>query len=58
MGDSWRLEAYGLGTLGRKLITTDIINRDFSDGLARYNPRLPRIDYRANQGLSDYHAPH
>jgi hypothetical protein len=39
-----------LGSLGRRLITTDVVNRtpDNSD--------LPYINYRANQGLSGYNA--
>ena len=60
------LEVNALGSLGRKLITTDLINRPFSvvvpterffdNPLGRFNPNLPDISYRANQGLSDYNA--
>lgn len=59
------LEAHVAGSLGRKLITTDIVNRDFSlkpeeateDNLSlRYEPKLPPLDYRSNQGGSSYHA--
>lgn len=53
------LEVNGLGSYGRALVTTDVINRAFStpatpDG--RYNSSLPNIAYRANQGFSDYNA--
>ena len=55
----WTLEVNTLGSLGRKLITTDLVNRQFSvrdtpDG--RYNSELPDLAYRANQGSSNYHA--
>jgi len=50
------LEVNGLGTYGRSLITTDVVNRDFSTSGGRYNPSLPDIAYRANQGFSDYNA--
>jgi hypothetical protein len=57
----WTLEVNGLGSLGRKLIATDIVNRQFSLPLSqtargRFNPDLPDISYRANQGSSSYHA--
>ncbi|HSB13905.1 MAG TPA: carboxypeptidase regulatory-like domain-containing protein [Bryobacteraceae bacterium] len=60
--EDWAVEVNGLGSLGRKLITTDWVNRSFSfppstsnpDG--RLNPALPPIFYRANQGSSNYHA--
>ena len=45
------LEVNGAGSLGRKLITTDILNRQSND-----NPQLAKILYRANQGSSDYSA--
>ena len=50
------LELNGLGSYGRRLITTDIVNRDFSLSTGRYNPNLPDIAYRAGQGFSDYNA--
>ncbi|HLK20814.1 MAG TPA: carboxypeptidase regulatory-like domain-containing protein [Bryobacteraceae bacterium] len=55
------VEVNGLGTYGRSLITTDIINRPFSvdRGIGNptsINPDLPEISYRANQGFSDYNA--
>ncbi len=54
--DNFTLEVNGLGSYGRQLVTTDIINRDFSTLAGRYNPNLPDIAYRANQGFSDYNA--
>jgi len=54
-----------LGSLGHKLITTDAINRPLSlsadaagatNFLRYYNPNLPLISYRGNQGFSNYHA--
>ncbi len=56
------LEVNQAGSLGRKLATADVINRIFSIPLTegnftgRYNPDLPDITYRANQGHSDYVA--
>ena len=55
----WTLEVNTLGSLGRGLITTDIVNRQFSlpvRPFGRFNDDLPDISYRANQGLSNYHA--
>ncbi len=51
------VEVNGLGTYGRNLVTTDIVNRAFTmpDG-ARPNPDLPDVNYRANQGFSNYNA--
>jgi hypothetical protein len=46
------LEVSGLGSLGRKLIATDIINRTFQISF----PALPEVSYRSNQGSSNYHA--
>jgi hypothetical protein len=54
--DNLTLEVNGLGSYGRALITTDVINRDFSTLAGRYNNALPDIAYRANQGFSDYNA--
>jgi len=44
------LEINGLETAGRRLISTDILNRDSSV------PSWPEVSYRANQGSSDYNA--
>jgi hypothetical protein len=49
-------EVNGMGSYGRRLITTDIVNRDFSTATGRYNSSLPDIAYRAGQGFSDYNA--
>ena len=46
---AWTVEVDALGSSGRKLVTTDLINR----GL---NPNLGLISYRANQGTSSYSA--
>ncbi|HTR36327.1 MAG TPA: TonB-dependent receptor [Bryobacteraceae bacterium] len=54
--DNLTVEINDLGTYGRDLLTTDIVNRDFSTLAGRYNPNLPDIAYRANQGFSDYNA--
>jgi Carboxypeptidase regulatory-like domain len=51
--DQFGIEVDGAGALGRKLITTDVVSRPTAEG---YNPLLPRIAYRANQGTSDYRA--
>jgi len=52
--DTLLIEVNGTGTLGRKLITTDLINRPG----AAYpsNWALPYVSYRANQGASAYHG--
>jgi Carboxypeptidase regulatory-like domain/TonB-dependent Receptor Plug Domain len=54
--DNLTLEVNALGSYGRALITTDIVNRSFSTLAGRYNPNLPDVAYRANQGFSDYNA--
>ncbi len=54
--DTLTLEVNGLGSYGRALITTDVINRSFSTPAGRYKNNLPDIAYRANQGFSDYNA--
>ena len=60
--ESWQWEVSGLGSLGRKLITTDRINRPFSlpssgtNPTGAFNPDLGTIVYRGNQGLSSYNG--
>ena len=54
--DNLTLEVNGLGSYGRNLITTDIVNRPFSTASGRYNPKLPDIAYRAGEGFSNYNA--
>ncbi len=58
IGRDLSIEINGLGAAARKLITTDIINRQFttSTGDGRINQDLPDIAYRAGQGSSNYHA--
>jgi hypothetical protein len=53
----WRTELRAHGSAGRRLVTTDIVNRPFSrvDG-SRINSALPDVAYRGNQGASDYYA--
>lgn len=53
------LEVNGTSSLGRRLITSDIVNRQFTttqgfDG--RPNENFPDIEWRSSQGLSDYYA--
>src|SRR5262249_6876468 len=38
--DNWSLEVNTLGSLGRKLIVTDIVNRSYSEGYSRFNDNL------------------
>ncbi len=61
----WTAEASYLGSLGRKLITSDIVNRIFSlpfepfdpaNPAKVFNPALPEFIFRGNQGSSSYHA--
>jgi hypothetical protein len=50
------LEVNALGSYGRRLITTDVVNREFSTVTNRYNNSLPDISYRSGQGFSNYNA--
>jgi 5-hydroxyisourate hydrolase-like protein (transthyretin family) len=60
------IEVNGLGSAGRKLLVTDLVNRDDSqlvtpdtfltNPTGRYNGSLPLISYRSNQGTSNYNA--
>lgn len=56
--DAVTFEMNFAGSLGRKLITTDKLNRLDADGPvnSRWNPNLPVLSYRANQGTSSYHG--
>ena len=56
--DNLTVEVTGNGTLGRRLITTDIVNREFTElaGTGRPNPSLPDISWRSSQGISDYYG--
>lgn len=59
VGENFTLQVTGNGSLGRRLITTDLVNRDYTvangqDG--QPNPALPQVSWRSSQGLSDYYA--
>jgi hypothetical protein len=61
--DSITTEVNGVGSYGRRLITTDIINRDFSVPKGTYDPNsgrytgvVPNVDYRNSDGVSDYNG--
>ena len=54
--NSLTFELNGMGSFGRRLIVTDIVNREFSTDAGRYNPGFPDISYRSNQGESNYNA--
>ena len=48
--ENWLFEVNGQGSLGRKLITTDLVNRP------PYNAALGTIAWRGSQGSSNYNA--
>jgi outer membrane receptor protein involved in Fe transport len=58
--DNLSVEINGTGNLGRRLITTDIVNRQFTladdFGNGRPNESLADISWRSGQGKSDYYA--
>lgn len=59
IGENFTLEVNGTSSLGRRLITSDIVNRQFTttegfDG--RPNENFPDIEWRSSQGISDYYA--
>jgi hypothetical protein len=54
--DNLTAEVNAQGSYGRRLITTDIINRDFSTPTGRYTNVVPNVDYRNGEGTSDYNA--
>ncbi len=56
--DNLVLEVNGTGAQGRRLITTDIVNRQFTelDGTGRPNESLPDVSWRSSQGKSSYYA--
>jgi len=56
LADRLSLEVNGLGSYGLRLITTDVVNREFSTTTNRYNNALPDISYRSGQGFSNYNA--
>ncbi|HWF11500.1 MAG TPA: carboxypeptidase regulatory-like domain-containing protein [Bryobacteraceae bacterium] len=59
IGENLTIEVNGTASRGRRLITSDIVNRQFTttagfDG--RPNENLPDIEWRSSQGTSDYSA--
>lgn len=58
VGDNLTFEVNGTGSLGRRLITTDIVNRQFTTtvGDGRPNESLPDVAWRSSQGSSEYTA--
>ena len=52
--DNLTFEVNGTGARGRRLITTDIVNRQFTelDGTGRPNESLPDVSWRSAQGKS------
>jgi hypothetical protein len=56
--DNFNIEINGTSALGRDLITTDIVNRDFTTtiGFGRPNASFPDVSWRSSQGKSDYYA--
>ena len=56
--DNLTVEVTGTGALGRRLITTDIVNRQYTEltGTGRPNESLQDISWRSGQGISDYYA--
>ena len=56
LSEAWQVDTALIGASGRSLLTTDKYNRNFSEETGRRNPLLPVINYRANQGVSDFHA--
>jgi hypothetical protein len=48
---SWVVELNGVGSLGRRLLTSDVLNRQSAQ-----NTSLPAITWIAGQGLSDYYG--
>src|ERR1019366_10555144 len=56
--DNLAIEVNMLGALDRRLLTTDIVNREFSTttGTGRFREGLPDIAWRSSQGSSNYNA--
>ncbi len=52
------LEVTATGALGRRLITTDIVNRQYTvlAGTGRPNAGFPDIAWRSGQGISNYYG--
>jgi hypothetical protein len=58
VGENLTFEVNGTGSLGRRLITTDVVNRQFTtlQGDGRPNEALPDVSWRSSQGKSTYTA--
>lgn len=59
IGGNLTLQVNGTMSLGRRLITSDIVNREFTTtatALGRPNESLPDVYWRSSQGNSDYTA--
>jgi hypothetical protein len=58
IGDNFTIEVNGTGAGGRRLVTTDIVNRQFTTttGDGRPNESLPDVYWRSSQGTSSYLA--
>jgi len=59
IGENLTVEINGTGSLGRRLITSDIVNRQFTTTVGfdgRPNESFPDIEWRSSQGISDYYA--
>jgi hypothetical protein len=59
LNDRWYLEISQMGSLGRKLITSDLVNQAGSaaaaaNARARINGALPALWFRSNHGSSSY----
>jgi hypothetical protein len=54
--NQWFADLNVQGSYGRRLTTTDIVNRDFDTLTGRLNPNLPDVAYRGSQGFSNYNA--
>jgi hypothetical protein len=54
--ERWTIEVNGIGSVAHHLVTTDIVNREFTtqDFPGRLNANLPDISYRSGQGFSNY----
>ncbi|HZL56196.1 MAG TPA: hypothetical protein VFC21_03900, partial [Bryobacteraceae bacterium] len=60
VNDNLTVEVDGTSALGRRLITTDVVNRTYTiptpQGAVRPNESLPDVSWRSSQGISDYYA--
>ena len=58
LGENLSFDINGTGSLGRRLITTDLVNRQFTTefGDGRPSQTLPDVSWRSGQGSSHYAA--